>query len=723
MARNKAAWGIEVGSNAIKAIRLEREGDSVVVRDFAVVPFAQVLATPDVDSDTLVREALVQFVQARAEQLAKDPIVISIPGHLAFARFAKLPPVEPKKIPDIVRFEAVQQIPFPIDQVEWDYQTFQSAGDAEVEVGIFAVTKDRIQQRLALYAEAGLRPEAITLSPLALFNAVSYDLSLGDKHRPVVLLDIGTVASDLIVAEDGRCWVRTFPVGGTHFTDALASAFERPYKVAERLKREGAASKHARQIMHAMKEVFEHLLDEIRRSRGYYETLHRENPLDTMYAVGSTLKIPGLRKFIGLQLQVEVHRLDEFKRIRVEGKQAADFSASCVNLATAYGLALQGLGMAKISVNLTPVHAVREKVWRSKTPWFAAAACFVVLASGLLLVRPLLGRGAIDRAGEPSVVAEIIRVGDGYAEEYRRIEATASVGETAQNMLNLVDWRSVWPQLVNDSYAALAAPQPQSALVGSDVGAILAIPATERKLISLRDLSSRYIFSKDTNKRQIAVTMEIEISQPDQTRFINDREKGLRTWFQSNAVRPGVPYTIIESSVITPGDSEWTEVLHKADGTTAVKGPSEPGMGGGSADPASGSAPASGGDDPFGGAGSGASRGRGGAALGGSGGGGEGGGGGGGGGGGMMQGRRTGNEYTDPQGQGQQQPIDGGDSARRRPRDQPPPSGAAILADSAIPPAPSLFKDGDKTYRGKVGFTIEIVDPKAPAAAPEGQTQ
>ena len=66
---------------------------------------------------------------------------MSVPGHAAFARFAKLPPVEPKKVPDIVKFEAMQQIPFPLDQVEWDYQTFVSPDSPDVEVGIFAITR------------------------------------------------------------------------------------------------------------------------------------------------------------------------------------------------------------------------------------------------------------------------------------------------------------------------------------------------------------------------------------------------------------------------------------------------------------------------------------------------------------------------------------------------------------------------------------------------------
>ncbi|MBU3729757.1 MAG: type IV pilus assembly protein PilM, partial [Phycisphaerales bacterium] len=393
MALKKAAWGIEVGTAAIKAVRLVRDGNDVVVTDFAVIPYSKVLTTPDLDVDGMIRVGLGQFVQANSEKLGKEPIVVSIPGQMAFARFAKLPPVEPKKIPDIVKFEAAQQIPFPIDQVEWDYQTFQQKDSPEVEVGIFAITKERLAQRMALYAECGLFPEALTLSPLALFNAVSFDLELADDASPLAVVDIGTSASDVVVAQGGRCWIRTFPLGGTHFTEAVVEAFSARgvnYSRAERLKQEAATHKNARQLMAAMKGVFEQLVEEIRRSRGYYETLNRDTPIQQVLGVGSTLKIPGLRKFLSQQLGIDMQRLDEFKRIRVEGPEAADFAKHSVNLATAYGLALQGLGLSKISINLTPTANLRAKMWKGKTRWFAAAACLFIAAGALMLVRPAM---------------------------------------------------------------------------------------------------------------------------------------------------------------------------------------------------------------------------------------------------------------------------------------------------------------------------------------------
>ena len=108
MSHPSAAWGIEIGQFAIKAIRLERDGDGVHVTDYAVVQHQRVLTSPDTDAAEVTRLSLGQLISQK--NLEGEHLVISVPGHSAFARFAKLPPVEPKAVPDIVKFEAVQQL-------------------------------------------------------------------------------------------------------------------------------------------------------------------------------------------------------------------------------------------------------------------------------------------------------------------------------------------------------------------------------------------------------------------------------------------------------------------------------------------------------------------------------------------------------------------------------------------------------------------------------------
>ena len=409
MAQGKAAWGIEVGAYEIKAIRLQDGGATgVEVTDFAVVRHKKVLTEPDVDQNEVIRLSLGQLISQK--NLQGEHLVMSVPGHSAFARFAKLPPVEPKKVPDIVKFEAVQQIPFPIEEVEWDYETFMSDDTPEIEVGIFAITRQRVQERLDMYSDVGMSPEVLTLSPVSFFNAVSYDHELGEDSDPVVYIDIGTMATDVIIADQGRCWIRTFPIGGTHFTEAIMEKFKLSYSKAEKLKMETSTSKYAKNIMGAMRPVFTDLLQELQRSLDYFRSSHPNRELSDMIGAGSTFKIPGLRKFIGQQLQVEVRRLDEFHRISVPGREAATFAEHNVSMATAYGLAMQGIGLAPIDINLVPTTVLREQLWHQKTRWFIGAAALALIAGGVTFVRPILDQQALDSNPEPVVVRQVTDV-------------------------------------------------------------------------------------------------------------------------------------------------------------------------------------------------------------------------------------------------------------------------------------------------------------------------
>jgi type IV pilus assembly protein PilM len=581
MARLKAAWGMEVGAAAIKAIRLERDGDRVTVTDFAVVPHKKVLATPDVDQDDMTRLSLGQFISQKA--LEGEHLVVSVPGHAAFARFAKLPPVEPKKVPDIVKFEAVQQIPFPIDQVEWDYQTFTTTDSPEVEVGIFAITRDRVKQRLGLYGELGVNPASLTLSPVAVYNAMAYDHDLSERKGPVIYLDIGTYATDVVVAEHGRCWIRTFPLGGTHFTEAIANAFKLSYTKADKLKREAASSKYAKQIMQAMRPVFSDLLQDLQRSIGYYQTLHRDAQLGTMVGLGATFKIPGLRKFLGQQLQMQVMRLDEYKRIAVTGREAATFGQNTVSIATAYGLALQGVGLARISANLVPVETVRAQLWHQKTKWFAAAAAVVALGAGMMLYRPISDGGAVN-PDEPAVVTQALATGAKLKREYEQLASKSRVGHTAENFRRFMDNRRVWPYLMHDAATALSSTDPQPDLLGGEVMKIKSVPPKERRLVQLAHLEGDYWLEPQPQSRRIKVRMEVRLSHEMPIEFLNGT---VGEWLRQNAVRDGVPYRILADTIsYNPAENQTWRVTEAGEQLeTGTSRSSSSGRTGGSAPP------------------------------------------------------------------------------------------------------------------------------------------
>ena len=709
MAALKSVWGIEVGSYAIKALRLDRSGDEVRVGDFAVIPHRKVLTTPDLQVDEMIRIGLGQLISEK--DVRNQPVVMSVPGHLAFARFAKLPPVEPKKIPDIVRFEAVQQIPFPIEDVEWDYQTFGGGDLPELEVGIFAITKERLAHLMGLYGELGIQPQMVNLSPVALFNAVQHDLDLENRPGPLVLLDIGTTASDLIVAEQGRAWVRTFPLGGTHFTEAIAESFKVPYAKAEKLKLEASSSKYARQIMQAMRPVFGDLLGDVQKSLSYYQSLNAGVDLTEILGVGSTFRIPGLRKFLGQQLQCEVARLDEFRRISVPGAAGADFAAATVNLGTVYGLALQGLGLGAIDVNLAPVPVLRQQVWARKSRWFAAAAGIVVAAGGLMFVKGLLERQSLEggRAETDQVVQAALDKARQDRNALQSIQAESTYGFTAENFRRLVDDREVWPHLIRDVFSSLNSAGPQATLFSGDSNAIAAVAPEDRRWVLLEDLSADY--ASENGTRRFSVSMEVEFSHQGRQDFLNDT---VCAWLRDTAAedRPDVPYRIVPGSVSLNIDRLVTETVGED------RKPADPGR------RADGDARRRDRDDGRNNDFAGASFG-----------------GGDGVGGGAMQGRRTGGEKVRagsagfalggagagggfvPDGQGSDA-LDAGTDDRRRDRGgagrrEPKAVDADLEKLAPIPGAPSLYAAGQKFHRGVITFEVELVEAQAPGLAGE----
>src|SRR5438874_4250606 len=155
--KTPGVWGIDLGQCALKALRLEYNEGTLTATAFDYIEHPKILSQPDADPDQLTREALEKFLSRN--DLKGDTIAISVPGQSGLARFVKLPPVDEKKIPDIVKFEAKQQIPFPLEEVVWAFQRLGS-GEAidnmilDAEVGLFAMKRDMLNSSLHHFNDA-----------------------------------------------------------------------------------------------------------------------------------------------------------------------------------------------------------------------------------------------------------------------------------------------------------------------------------------------------------------------------------------------------------------------------------------------------------------------------------------------------------------------------------------------------------------------------------------
>lgn len=407
MAANKAVWGIDLGQCALKAICLRPSDDKerVEIVDHVYVEHSRILSHPDADRPALVAEAMRKFTENH--DLGKETLVVSVPGQHTLARFTKLPPLENKrKIPELVRFEAQQQIPFDMEEVMWDYQVFEDAKAGEIEVGIFAMRRDLLREQLQYLSNLNLEPAIVQSAPLALYNALRFDGVCGDE--PICILDIGTQNTDLIVVVEGRSlWTRNIPIGGNAFTEVLLNTFKLSFGKAERLKRDAQKHKYARQIFQAMRPVFNDLVAEVQRSIGFFTSSRRGVRLGKIVAMGNAFRLPGMVKFVQQNLGMDVIRPTSFNKLSAAGAPNAEqLQDNLLSYGVAYGLALQGLGLSQINSNLLPTEIAKQVVWRRKTPWFYGSAAALALAALLIWGRNLADARSVSggRGDDPAPI-------------------------------------------------------------------------------------------------------------------------------------------------------------------------------------------------------------------------------------------------------------------------------------------------------------------------------
>jgi len=404
MAKSGAVWGIDVGQCALKALRCRLHGeqdDKIVADAFDYIEYPKILSQPGSDPAELVADALKQFLSRNS--VKGDQVAISVSGQAGLARFIKLPPVEAKKIPDIVRYEARQQIPFDLNDVIWRYQRMGGGSEEEgfaleTEVGLFAMKRDAVARALEPFQMAGIEVDIVQLTPLALYNFILFDqlgeLPPADEYDPenppesVVVISLGTDATDLVVTNGYRVWQRSVPLGGNHFTKALTKELKLTFAKAEHLKRNAATAQDPKAVFQAMRPVFSDLLTELQRSIGYFSSLDRNAKIKRVVALGNAMKLPGLRRYLAQNLGYEIERLEGYRGLSgAEVLTAPAFRDNFLCFGVCYGLTLQGLGKAGLRTNLLPEQIAHERIIKQKKPWAVAAAAVLLLACAVSFVK------------------------------------------------------------------------------------------------------------------------------------------------------------------------------------------------------------------------------------------------------------------------------------------------------------------------------------------------
>jgi type IV pilus assembly protein PilM len=528
MADNQAVWGIDIGQSGLKAIRLryaEAAGQVIAVA-FDYIPHAKILSQPDAVPDELIQTAISTFLSRN--ETKGDLIAISVPGQSALTRFIQLPPVESSRVDEIVKYEAKQQIPFALEDVIWDYQTLgggieESGFMLGAEVGLFAMKKEGIYSAIKPYVANKMEIELVQIAPLAMHNFLCFDQiglrpgqELEGEGEYMIVLDMGTDNTTLLVTNGNKIWIRNVPIGGNHFTRALTKEMKLTFAKAEHLKCNATKAPDPRAVFQALRPVFNDYVSEIQRSIGYFSSVNREAKITKIVGAGNGFKLAGLQKFLQQNLQYEVERVDNFQALVGDAVLNAPlFQENVLSFVVPYGLALQALKLTRIHTTLLPSEIATARKIRRKKPWAVATAASLLFGlamstAGYSNVASSVSTAKFKTAEEK--VNSLKSLESGYVKNFGDAKAAnEKLKEAGDKLVTALDTREMWLEV----YRAINECLPRD--VGNDQDEP---DITRKNRINLKSVSAKKYPDVSTWYNEIKAKPQVL-----ETMIAPDREK------------------------------------------------------------------------------------------------------------------------------------------------------------------------------------------------------
>ncbi|MDK3162317.1 type IV pilus assembly protein PilM [Kamptonema cortianum] len=380
---------IDIGSYTVKVAEFAQgKGGGLILRNFFFSDL-EIDPSKEINPLPLVQDALAKIF--KDNHIRHRKIAYSISGQSVFPKFIKLPPIDrPEKLKQIIKYEAQQNVPFPIEQVVWDYQIISPQSSAEYEVALFAVKSDLIEENYAMLTHIGLTPVMTDVAPMATYNAFRH--AYGVIPGCGLIVDIGAKTTNLIFIEPDRFFCRSIPVGGNNLTQSIATEFQISFAEAEKLKRskgfvglggayEDPKDPDVARISKLIRQGMTRLHAEITRSTNFYRTQQGGKAPDRIYLAGGSSVMTYTPQFFKEKLNVEVEYFNPLLNIEVDpriGEEA--ISSSVHSLSELVGLALRQIGRASVEINLEPPSIVSRRTARMRLPLYLGTAACVLIA-------------------------------------------------------------------------------------------------------------------------------------------------------------------------------------------------------------------------------------------------------------------------------------------------------------------------------------------------------
>lgn len=350
---SQALIGLDISSSSVKLLELEKSGSGYRVEAYAI----ELLPPNAVNEKQIVDPKMVGEVIARAVNKAgvrTKNAAVAVAGASVISKIVQMPgSLSDADLEEQVKAEADQHIPYPIEEVNIDFQVIgKSAGGGDVvDVLLAACRKEQVEQRCAAIEMAGLVPMVVDIEAYALENAcqfMSHQMPDQGKGRTIAVVDIGASTTSVLVLHDLKTvYTRDQAFGGKQLTEDIMRTYSMSYEEALKAKRSGNLPDSYQE------EVLSHFLSDLsqqvdRSLQFFFSTATQYSRVDQIILAGGCSHIPNVDSIVQQRLQIPTVVGDPFGTMQISSKAKPPMLAKDKGaLLIAAGLAYRAFDVAR----------------------------------------------------------------------------------------------------------------------------------------------------------------------------------------------------------------------------------------------------------------------------------------------------------------------------------------------------------------------------------------
>ncbi|HVI25577.1 MAG TPA: pilus assembly protein PilM [Xanthomonadaceae bacterium] len=299
--------GVDISSTAVKLLQLSRVGNRYRVEHYAVEPLPpNAVVEKNIVEVEAVGEA-IRRAMARSGSRAKYAAA-AVAGSAVITKLIPMPAdLDEDDLESQVELEAVNYIPYPIDEVNLDFEVLGPLqGNAEmVQVLLAASRTENVDTRVSALELGGLTARVMDVEAFAIENAFALlaDTLNAPRDGLMALVDVGATMTTLNILRNGRSlYSREQVFGGKQLTDEVMRRYGLSYEEAGMAKRQGGLPEsYEIEVLEPFKEA---LVQQISRLLQFFYAGSEFNRVDQIVLAGGCASIPGVADMVEEQLGV-----------------------------------------------------------------------------------------------------------------------------------------------------------------------------------------------------------------------------------------------------------------------------------------------------------------------------------------------------------------------------------------------------------------------------------